>query len=65
MIKWISGALGAAVFVAVASLGVSAQQNQMSFFVTSVGSGMGANLGGLLCQQTCQTAFSVRCSHPT
>jgi hypothetical protein len=56
MMKWVSGALGVAVFVAVASLGVSAQGNQMSFFVTSVGSGMGANLGGLAgadkhCQQ--------------
>src|SRR5688572_32307218 len=47
MIKWMTGALGVAVVCAVASLGVSAQQNQMSFFVTSVGSGMGANLGGL------------------
>jgi hypothetical protein len=47
MIKWISGALGVAFFIAVASFGVSAQQNQMSFFVTSVGSGNGANLGGL------------------
>ena len=56
MIKWMTGALGVAVVCAVASLGVSAQQNQMSFFVTSVGSGMGANLGGLTgadkhCQQ--------------
>ena len=61
MIKWISGALGVAVFVAVASLGVSAQQNQMSFFVTSAGSGMGANLGGLAgadkhCQQLAAAA---------
>jgi hypothetical protein len=32
---------------ALASFGVSAQQNQMSFFVTSAGSGNGANLGGL------------------
>ena len=61
MIKWISGALGVAVFVAVASLGVSAQQSQMSFFVTSAGSGMGANLGGLAgadkhCQQLAAAA---------
>jgi hypothetical protein len=61
MIKWVSGALGVAVFCAVASLGVSAQQNQMSFFVTSVGSGMGANLGGLAgadkhCQQLAAAA---------
>ena len=48
MTKWISGVLGAAVFAAVASLGVSAQQaNQMSFFVTSAGPGNGANLGGV------------------
>jgi hypothetical protein len=32
---------------AVASFRVSAQQNQMSFFITSAGSGNGANLGGL------------------
>ena len=48
MTKWISGILGAAVFAAVASLGVHAQQaNQMSFFVTSSGPGNGANLGGI------------------
>src|SRR5687767_12479173 len=48
MTKWISGIVGAALFAAVASLGVSAQQaNQMSFFVTSVGLGSGANLGGV------------------
>jgi hypothetical protein len=48
MTKWISGILGAAVFAAVATLGVSAQQaNQMSFFVTSTGPGNGANLGGV------------------
>src|SRR6187200_2602299 len=47
MTKWISGLIGVAVFAAVASLGVSAQQNQMSFFVTSAGPGNGANLGGL------------------
>src|SRR5688572_14555692 len=61
MIKWMTGALGAAVVSAVASLSVSAQQNQMSFFVTSVGSGMGANLGGLTgadkhCQQLAAAA---------
>jgi hypothetical protein len=56
MIRWISGGLGLALFVAVASLGVSAQQNQMSFFVTSVGSGNGANLGGLAgADKHCQT----------
>jgi hypothetical protein len=47
MTKWMSGVLGAAIFAAVASLGVSAQQNQMSFFVTSAGPGNGANLGGI------------------
>ena len=56
MTKWISMAAGAALFVAVASLGVSAQANQMSFFVTSVGSGNGANLGGLAgADKHCQT----------
>ena len=57
MTKWISGILGAAVFAAVASLGVSAQQaNQMSFFVTSAGSGNGANLGGISgADKHCQT----------
>ena len=56
MSKWISGALGVAVFAAVASLGVSAQQNQMTFFVTSAGPGNGANLGGLAgADKHCQT----------
>ena len=45
MIKWMTGGFGVAMFVAVASFGASAQQNQMSFFITSVGSGSGANLG--------------------
>src|SRR5687768_10621156 len=56
MIKWMTGVLGVAVVCAVASLDVSAQQNQMSFFVTSVGSGSGANLGGLAgADKHCQT----------
>jgi hypothetical protein len=56
MTRWITGLLGAAVFAAVASLGVSAQQNQMSFFVTSAGPGTGANLGGLAgADKHCQT----------
>jgi hypothetical protein len=56
MTKWISMALGAAVFAAAASLGVSAQQNQMTFFVTSAGPGNGANLGGLAgADKHCQT----------
>ena len=56
MTKWITGALAVAVFAAVASLGVSAQQNQMSFFITSAGPGNGANLGGLAgADKHCQT----------
>jgi hypothetical protein len=56
MTKWISGVLGAAVFAAAASLGVSAQQNQMTFFITSAGPGNGANLGGLAgADKHCQT----------
>ena len=56
MTKWISSAIGVAVFVAVASFGASAQQNQMSFFVTSAGPGNGANLGGLAgADKHCQT----------
>ena len=56
MMKWISAVSGVVVFSALASLGVSAQQNQMSFFVTSVGSGNGANLGGLAgADKHCQT----------
>ena len=61
MTKWISGVVGLAIFVAAVSFDVSAQQNQMSFFVTSVGSGNGANLGGLAgadkqCQQLAAAA---------
>jgi hypothetical protein len=56
MIKWMSVALGIMVFVAAASFGVSAQQNQMTFFVSSVGTGNGANLGGLAgADKHCQT----------
>jgi hypothetical protein len=57
MIRWISGALGLLAFVVVASFGISAQQpNQMSFFVSSVGSGNGANFGGLAgADKHCQT----------
>jgi hypothetical protein len=46
-IQWMAVALVVITLTAVASFGVSAQQNQMSFFVTSAGSGNGANLGGL------------------
>src|SRR5688572_31683190 len=56
MTKWISGVIGIAVFAAAASLGVSAQGNQMTFFVTSAGPGNGANLGGLAgADKHCQT----------
>ena len=41
MTKLISGAIGIAVLAAVVSLGVSAQQNQMSCFITSAGPGNG------------------------
>jgi len=61
MTKWITAALGVSIFVAAVSFDVAAQQNQMSFFVTSVGSGNGANLGGLAgadkqCQQLAAAA---------
>jgi len=56
MTKSMSAAIGLAVFAAVVSLGVSAQQNQMSFFITSAGPGNGANLGGLAgADKHCQT----------
>ena len=56
MRTWISGVLRVTALAAVASLGVSAQPNQMSFFVTSAGPGMGANLGGLAgADKHCQT----------
>ena len=56
MRNWMSAAVGLMLMAAVASFGVSAQQNEMSFFVTSVGSGNGANLGGLAGADTrCQT----------
>ena len=60
-IKWLAVALVVMTLTAVGSFGVSAQQNQMSFFVTSAGSGNGANLGGLagadkICQNLAQAA---------
>ena len=57
MTKWISGFISVALLAAVASLvGVSAQGNQMSFFITSAGPGNGANLGGLAgADKHCQT----------
>ena len=39
--------IGASVLVILVASAPRAQQNQMSFFVTSAGSGMGGNLGGL------------------
>ncbi len=55
MTKWIAGVAGAAIFMMAVSLNLSAQ-NQMSFFVTSVGPGNGANLGGLAgADKHCQT----------
>src|SRR5262245_28482011 len=56
MLKWISVAIVVMVATATVSYQVSAQQNQMSFFVTSAGSGNGANLGGLAgADKICQT----------
>jgi hypothetical protein len=56
MIKWMSVAAAVMVFTATASFPLSAQQNQMSFFVTSMGPGNGANLGGLAgADKHCQT----------
>lgn len=57
--------LGSAAMIAAAATftTVNSQQNEMSFFITSVGSGNGANLGGLAgadahCQQLAQAAGS-------
>jgi hypothetical protein len=56
MVKWISVAIVVMVTAATVSFQVTAQQNQMSFFVTSAGSGNGANLGGLAgADKICQT----------
>jgi hypothetical protein len=56
MVKWVSAAIVLMTVVASVSFGVSAQQNQMSFFVTSAGSGNGANLGGVAgADKICQT----------
>jgi hypothetical protein len=55
MRKWAAGAIAVFVFALIVSHG-SAQQNQMSFFVTSAGSGSGANLGGVTgADKICQT----------
>lgn len=56
MTKVIWGVIGLVVFAAAATLSVSAQANQMTFFVTSAGPGNGANLGGLAgADKHCQT----------
>ena len=56
MTKLIWGIVGLVVFAAAATLSVSAQANQMTFFVTSAGPGNGANLGGLAgADKHCQT----------
>ena len=55
-ITWMSIALVVMTLTALANFGVSAQQNQMTFFVTSAGPGNGANLGGLAgADKHCQT----------
>ena len=55
MAKWIAVAVIVMVMAARLSFQVSAQ-NQMSFFVTSAGSGNGANLGGIAgADKICQT----------
>jgi hypothetical protein len=55
-IQWLAVAVVVMTLTAFASFRVSAQQNQMSFFVTSAGSGNGANLGGLAgADKICQT----------
>ena len=61
MTKLIWSVIGLVVFAAAATLSVSAQANQMTFFVTSAGPGNGANLGGLAgadkhCQALAATA---------
>src|SRR5262245_8280872 len=49
-------AVTVAILVPLSISSAPAQQNQMSFFVTSTGSGMGANLGGLAgADKICQT----------
>ena len=54
-IQWVGVALVVMALTAVGSFRVSAQ-NQMSFFITSAGSGNGANLGGVAgADKICQT----------
>src|SRR5678809_67212 len=55
-IQWLAVAMVVMTLTAVASFRVSAQQNQMTFFITSAGPGNGANLGGLAgADKHCQT----------
>ena len=56
MSKWAAGAIAVIVFALIVAHGSAQQQNQMSFFVTSAGSGSGANLGGVAgADKICQT----------
>lgn len=56
MIRWMGLGVAVMVLAATVSLPISAQQNQMSFFVTSAGPGNGANLGGIAgADKHCQT----------
>ena len=57
----VRASIGAAALVWLGFAGAQAQQSEMSFFVTSVGGGKGADLGGLAgadahCQQLAQSA---------
>ena len=66
MRKLITATLSAAVFTVVATYSGIAQQNQMSFFVTSAGPGNGANLGGLAgADKQCQTLAAAYCARAT
>ncbi|HEY7443099.1 MAG TPA: hypothetical protein VH701_11820 [Vicinamibacterales bacterium] len=56
MHKRVQAFLGAIVVLLLGAIAGLAQQNQMTFFATSVGSGMGGNLGGLAgADKHCQT----------
>src|SRR5436190_20120536 len=56
MTRLMTALAGTLLFCAMCSVITVAQQNQMSFFVSSVGSGNGANLGGLAgADKHCQT----------
>lgn len=52
----VQAVMGVIVLLLLGAIAVVAQQNQMSFFATSAGSGMGGNLGGLAgADKHCQT----------